>query len=1052
MSLRVSITNFYDMSRVLDGMVHQLTPGSASGQSSLRHCKHRLSTTHLHLCTCTHAPMHPVPASNPGYAPVAPVSYMDRRFSAPFISPPPNCFISSTAFCCYEKEARLVILESSGQTPTNCSIISRATEREKIGRLSPAAKTQKKPPVFPAPVGFQLTELLRRAYQNYFRDAMYLASKLAVNIFAGEYRLFIGFTFFNTKHNYQGVQNSIFACRHSLSEKGIRIDAQGMPRLRPSATDTVCQRKESILTRRVWVGNWEFLVPIIGFAESLIYGVKLAFGHQKFIYTREQNLNHTVNLLLKHSTMTGCSTPRGKHCRKNVKGSSVANTERLKQASKRKHGMASNSSNGYDGYVRCGKEWLKGLVEGSTLESTLESPRGCPDTLEGVKWTMADLAHAFDIKPNRASPWALASFISWKCFENNLGKSTADGAHAAFKKYWDNSQVGLCSLMDFNPSPSRDSEVGNPATASDVMDTLHAASKKHGEEGIRTHSGAMSLSYMEHIFEWSQSVFPISFPLRHATELSLNERQMLHKHLGWHALSATAWTVWTRNFETVKLKWKHFTFGIPHWKLSLVERKNWQNKLNNEPELPSVDMDQHMRNWISFLESHSEDFLFPSVGSNGIVQPGSAMSHDVVQKWIKEFCTGAGIDVTLTHLSTHCFRRGGSQYRFMLASVGKRWTLATIRWWGGWAEGEHRLIRANIGKKRDTLIRYLLDELHYYEEGHGDALRPIQREVNMSFLGEHKDIRPASLLEMKELWSSMERSMGEKIKAEFSHSISGVAAAFHRHGEHTGIQPDNTTTNATNVTPIPLLLSSLSAPSPPPGLCIPAAQKGIPRHERWLTFVHDWENIDESRGLHKPLKDWPTKWKTHPAFAMSYRARKLIAEEYILICRRDTEVFLKKWPMAVNGTTELTLALRDALKEEALLHACGNIDMTYLTLSPVPTNTHGAGPLYHFNATVTSLCHWPPEAEAQPKCSEHAPNHDTDTEMSAAACMLGYYGTLYSSCDSSLQFVNLTLDWLKREWAGKVDFVSVDLNVAGALIMKGKLLFIQWKFEKGEKY
>ncbi|KAF8519359.1 hypothetical protein BU17DRAFT_12033, partial [Hysterangium stoloniferum] len=76
---------------------------------------------------------------------------------------------------------------------------------------APAAKTQKKPPVFPAPVGFQLTELLRRAYQNYFRDAMYLASKLAVNIFAGEYRLFIGFTFFNTKHNYQGVQNSIFA-------------------------------------------------------------------------------------------------------------------------------------------------------------------------------------------------------------------------------------------------------------------------------------------------------------------------------------------------------------------------------------------------------------------------------------------------------------------------------------------------------------------------------------------------------------------------------------------------------------------------------------------------------------------------------------------------------------------------------------------------------------------------------------------------------------------------------------------------------------------------
>ncbi|KAF8521981.1 hypothetical protein BU17DRAFT_45386 [Hysterangium stoloniferum] len=507
---------------------------------------------------------------------------------------------------------------------------------------------------------------------------------------------------------------------------------------------------------------------------------------------------------------------------------------------------------------------------------------------------MADLAHAFDIKPNRASPWALASFISWKCFKNNLGKSTADGAHAAFKKYWDNSW-----------NESSNTAVGNPATASDVMDTIHAASKKQGEEGIQTHSGTMSLSYMEHIFEWSERVFPVSFPLHHATELSLNERQMLHKYLGWHALSATAWTVWTRyainSSILICLKWKHLTFEcvmedefrIPHWKLSLVERKNWQSKLNNEvdlcighiyeiypqPELPSVDMDQHMRNWICFLESHvygrilqSEDFLFPSVGSNGIVQPGSAMSHDVVQKWIKEFCTGAGIDVTLTHLSTHCFRRGGSQYRFMLAPVGKRWTLATIRWWGGWAEGEHV----------NTLIRYLLDELHYYEEGRGDALQPIQSEVNMSFLGEHKDIRPVSLLEMKELWSSMERSMGKTIKGGFSHSTSD-AAASHQHGEHTGIQSNNNTTNTTNVMPIPLPLSSLLA-SPPPGLSIPAAQIGIPRHERWLTFVHDWENIDESRGLHKPLKDWPTKWKTHLAFAMSYCARKLIAEEYILKC------------------------------------------------------------------------------------------------------------------------------------------------------------------------
>ncbi|KAF8572542.1 hypothetical protein K439DRAFT_1238495, partial [Ramaria rubella] len=84
-----------------------------------------------------------------------------------------------------------------------------------------------------------------------------------------------------------------------------------------------------------------------------------------------------------------------------------------------------------------------------------------------------------------------------------------------------------------------------------------------------------------------------------------------------------------------------------------------------------------------------DDWLFPSVSSNGIVQIVTAMSREVVQNWIDEFIVGAGIDIARARLTTHCFRRGGAQYRFMYAPVGKRWTLATIRWWGGWAEGEH---------------------------------------------------------------------------------------------------------------------------------------------------------------------------------------------------------------------------------------------------------------------------------------------------------------------------------------------------------------------------
>ncbi|KAI6009586.1 hypothetical protein F5J12DRAFT_718970 [Pisolithus orientalis] len=64
-----------------------------------------------------------------------------------------------------------------------------------------------------------------------------------------------------------------------------------------------------------------------------------------------------------------------------------------------------------------------------------------------------------------------------------------------------------------------------------------------------------------------------------------------------------------------------------------------------------------------------------------------SQSHtDAMQQWINEAMTGMGIQGSF---STHCFRWGGAQYRFMLAPVGKCWSLKKVHWWGGWAEGEH---------------------------------------------------------------------------------------------------------------------------------------------------------------------------------------------------------------------------------------------------------------------------------------------------------------------------------------------------------------------------
>ena len=83
------------------------------------------------------------------------------------------------------------------------------------------------------------------------------------------------------------------------------------------------------------------------------------------------------------------------------------------------------------------------------------------------------------------------------------------------------------------------------------------------------------------------------------------------------------------------------------------------------------------------------DFIFPAMGANGIIQPGDHLSSSTIQTWLDESVAMSRISLPPGgRISLHCLRRGGAQYRFMYAPIGERWTLDRIRWWGGWAEGE----------------------------------------------------------------------------------------------------------------------------------------------------------------------------------------------------------------------------------------------------------------------------------------------------------------------------------------------------------------------------
>ena len=105
-----------------------------------------------------------------------------------------------------------------------------------------------------------------------------------------------------------------------------------------------------------------------------------------------------------------------------------------------------------------------------------------------------------------------------------------------------------------------------------------------------------------------------------------------------------------------------------------------------------MDMYTHLLQWKAFLEAvierrlSPEDYLFPHIGVNGVIRTDRQMSYDCLQGMLTDFCEWSGIQKRYT---THSFRRGGAQYRFMYAPIGKRWSLNRIRWWGGWAVGEH---------------------------------------------------------------------------------------------------------------------------------------------------------------------------------------------------------------------------------------------------------------------------------------------------------------------------------------------------------------------------
>jgi hypothetical protein len=152
---------------------------------------------------------------------------------------------------------------------------------------------------------------------------------------------------------------------------------------------------------------------------------------------------------------------------------------------------------------------------------------------------------------------------------------------------------------------------------------------------------------------------------------------------------------------------------------------------------------------------------------------------------ISNAATSAGLP-NAALFTTHCFQRGGAQYWFMFAPIGKCWTLARIQWWGGWADGEHVYIHnfshgltlTHFESQHDTLIQYLLDELYTYEEDHIDALCPIQCEVDKSHAGKAALVRPLCTEEARHMFEMHATHTRAAVREATFSAISTISGVF----------------------------------------------------------------------------------------------------------------------------------------------------------------------------------------------------------------------------------------------------------------------------------
>ncbi|KAI9104881.1 hypothetical protein DFS34DRAFT_682683 [Phlyctochytrium arcticum] len=338
----------------------------------------------------------------------------------------------------------------------------------------------------------------------------------------------------------------------------------------------------------------------------------------------------------------------------------------------------------------------------------------------------------------------------------------------------------------------------------------------------------------------------------------------------------------------------------------------------HEIELPAtaeekdVDAFGYLSDWIAYLDQtlvgglQQDDYLFPIVAGNkkdlSPFRRGTPLTTKFLSTYLKKCIDGSNLLGTVamgSKFTTHCFRQGGSQHRFMYAKI--RWSLRAVRWWGGWGNGEHI----------DTIVKYLLDEVGKNESYFGNMMRPGRAQESSRgdyFSAEDAKGDSAVAYELKMITRELRRA---RQMWKFFQQISLMPQLFQelkeikRHllsqPQHPSTQPPNgppfiPATSSSNIptTPIPRRASidtSRSSPSIWGGrkcrrrkttaTILQASntqQEIIPMITYWFESIKQWTSAGPNLPI--PLKFWTQKERSRDADTYSNRKAIVIEVEF----------------------------------------------------------------------------------------------------------------------------------------------------------------------------